>query len=133
MARGGYTFAEMRQMDSTEILFLLHYQNLAQKEQQEFISSALGIVWNKKDMVEHVNESGNSSSKPLEKLFIPLSVAVNPDILDYVKKQFKVSDKKRGPVFIGGGEYMPKGNEVVNSMEDLSKEDFLKLIGKGGR
>jgi hypothetical protein len=132
MARGGYTFAEMRQMDSTEILFLLHYQNLAQKEQQEFISSALGIVWNKKDMVENENSS-SSPSKPLEKLFIPLSVAVNPDILDYVKKQFKVSDKKKCPVYIGGGEYMPRGNEVVNSMEDLSKEDFLKLIGKGGR
>lgn len=127
MARGGYTFEQIRQMDNTQLLYLHHYQILVQKEQQEFLSSALGIVWDKKSLLE---KTEGDSSTPIEKLFIPLSVAVNPDILDYVKAQFKMSTNSKGPVHIGGGEYMPKPNEVVTSMGDLSKEDFLKLLGK---
>lgn len=130
MARGGYTFDQIRQMDDVEIMFLYHYQNLLQKEQQEFMSTALGIIWDKKDMIK----SMGSDDGAVDKLFIPLSVAVNPDILDYVKKQFKISDKKsKKPAFIGGGEYMPKANEVVSSMEELSKEEFMKLVGQVGR
>lgn len=130
MARGGYTFDQIKQMDNTEIMFLYHYQNLLQREQQEFMSTALGIIWDKKSMAKSMGDEGGS----LEKLFIPLSVAVNPDILDYVKKQFKLTDKKsKKQAFIGGGEYMPKSNEVVSSMEDLSKEDFMKLIRQVGR
>ena len=128
MARGGYTFEQMKQMNETEILFLYHYQNLLQKEQQEFISTALGIVWDKSSLAK----STESGSGDFNKLFIPLSVAINPDILDYVKKQFKVSDKGKS-AFIGGGEYMPKANEVVSSMEELSKDDFLKLVGQVGK
>ena len=127
MARGGYTFEQIKQMDNTQLLYLHHYQLLLQKDQQEFLSTALGIVWDKKSLVE---KTENDSSKPIEKLFIPLSVAVNPDILDYVKAQFKMTTSAKGPVFIGGGEYTPKPHEVVTSMSDLSKEDFMKLMGK---
>ena len=117
-------------MDTTQILFLHHYQTLVQREQQDFLSTALGIVWDKKNLIANITDE--KSTTPLEKLFIPLSVAVNPEILDYVKKQFKMSTSgsNNKPPFIGGGEYMPKSNEVIHSLGDLPKNEFLKMIGK---
>lgn len=129
MARGGYTFEQVREMSYTELLFLHHYQEMVKNEQQEFIVNALGVVWDKESLVSKLNVG--TENKPIEKLFIPLSVAVNPDILDYVRKQFNVNSKKpSGPVFIGGGEYMPRPGEEVRSMGDLSKDEFMRLIGR---
>jgi len=128
MARGNYTFEQIQQMDTMQIYFLHHYQEVVKNEEQGYLASALGIIWDKEILTEKLT----SSSKPLEKLFIPLSVAINPDILDYVKKQFNMSSSKKssGPAYIGGGDYMPKSNEVINSLGDMSKDDFMRMIGK---
>ena len=128
MARGNYTFEEIRKMSDIELLFLQHYQELIKKEQEEFFISSLGIVWDKKSFEEKLEKD----NKPIEKLFIPLSVAVNPDILDYVKKQFNVS-KIGKSTMIGGGEYMPRPGEEIISMGELSKDEFMKLIGRRSR
>ena len=132
MARGGYTFDQIKQMSNIELWFLHHYQELVKKEQQEFIVDSLGIVWDKSSFKDKLD----TGKKQIEKLFIPLSVAINPDLLTYVKKQFNIADssqKSKGPAYIGGGEYMPKTNEVVNSLGDLSKDDFMQMIGKKSR
>ena len=129
MARGGYTFEQMQQMDIVEILFLHHYQELNKNMYEEFITQALGVVWDKKDIIEKPN-SQKDSKIDRDKLFIPLSVAINPEIMDFVKKQFNVQGKSKGPAYVGGGTYMPKPNEVISPMDDLSKEEFLKLLGR---
>jgi len=129
MVRGGYTFDQIVKMDFTEILFLHHYQELNKRMNEEFITQALGILWNKEDFIE---KSGKAkANKNFSQLFIPLSMAINPDIQEYVKKQFHVSNKPSGtPAYIGGGSYMPKPNEVVNSLDALSKDEFMKMIGR---
>ena len=96
---------------------------------EEFITQALGVVWDKKDIIEKPN-SQKDSKIDRDKLFIPLSVAINPEIMDFVKKQFNVQGKSKGPAYVGGGTYMPKPNEVISPMDDLSKEEFLKLLGR---
>jgi len=125
MARGNYTFDEIRKMSDIELLFLQHYQEIIKKEQEEFFINSLGIVWDKKSFEEKLETGGKS----IEKLFIPLSVAVNPDILDYVKKQFNISKKGKSSI-VGGGDYLPKPGEEIISMGELSKEEFMQLIGK---
>jgi len=145
MVRGGYTFEQIRKMDSTEILFLHHYQELNKRMYEDFVTQALGIVWDRKDFIEkkvevgEVGEAGKAGEagatqqrKIPDKLFIPLSMAINPDINEYVKRQFNVSGgiPSGRPPWIGGGSYAPKPNEVVHSIGDLSKNEFLKMIGK---
>jgi len=130
MVRGGYTFDQIVKMDFTEILFLHHYQELNKRMTEEFITQALGILWNKEDFIEQSGEKAKAN-KNFSQLFIPLSMAINPDIQEYVKKQFNVSNKPSGkPNYIGGGSYMPKPNEVVNSLDALSKDEFMKMIGR---
>ena len=128
MSRGGYTFEQIRQMSETEILFLYHYQELLRQQDQEFLTNALGVIWEKENLVGKLE----SDNQKIEKLFIPLSVAINPEILDYVKKQFNLGGKSKatGPAYVGGGEYMPKPNEEIKPMSDLSKDEFMRLIGR---
>ena len=131
MARGGYTFNEIREMDPLEVLYLYHYQELSLKEQQGFLTNALGVVWDKSIFTEQVATTG-TESKPTNEIFIPLSLAINPNVMEFVKAQFGMGPSGKGgkTPMIAGGEYSPKANEVITSMAELSKEDFLKLLGK---
>jgi hypothetical protein len=120
-------------MDSLEVLYLYHYQELSLKEQQGFLTNALGVVWDKSIFTEQI--STDKSSKPTNEIFIPLSLAINPNVMDFVKAQFGMGPSGKGgkAPMIAGGEYSPKSGEVITSMADLSKEDFLKMMGKGSR
>lgn len=138
MARGPYTFEEMRNMTSKEVLFLYHYQELALKEKQQYLSNVLGVVWERDTLLRQMG-SGSSSdgtpSEPLKELFIPLSVAIAPNVMDFVKEQFGLSGGsvsggvEKNP-YIGGGEYIPKKGEVIRSMASLSKDEFMQLLGR---
>lgn len=141
MARGGYTPDEIRKMDELEIMFIFHHQEMAIYEQQNFLTSILGVVWDKNSLVESMAESKTKTKRVLDKLFIPLSLAINPDVMDFVQTQFGMGGKA-GKVsndgvianpFIAGGEYMPKPGEKVMSMDNMTKEDFMSLLGKGER
>lgn len=141
MARGGYTPDEIRKMDELEIMFIFHHQEMAIYEQQNFLTSILGVVWDKNSLIESMAESKNKTKRALDKLFIPLALAINPDVMDFVQTQFgmggkagKVSnDGVIGNPFIAGGEYMPKAGETIMSMDNMNKEDFMSLLGKGER
>jgi hypothetical protein len=122
-------------MTDLEIMFLYHYQELAIKEQQQYLSSILGVVWDKATLVKQMTAGGDDSAKKesLNKLFIPLALAVNPEVLDFVKSQFGMatgSNEGTTSTYIAGGEYVPKKNEVIRPMSDLSKEEFMKLLGR---
>jgi hypothetical protein len=135
MARGGYTFEQIRQMSQMEVMFLYYYQDLAIKEQQKYLTNILGIIWNRNTLVQQTSES-SGESKPINELFIPLSLAINPEVLDFIKTQFGMGKDGVAPggevnkAYIGGGEYQPKKGEVIKSMSEMSKEDFMKLLGK---
>lgn len=133
MARGGYTFDDIRQMSTSEITFLYHYQRLVVQEQQQFLVSTLGVVWDRESVSQVSAESGSNSTPaaPLTKLFIPLSLAINPDVADFVKSQFGVSGASPGKApYIAGGDYIPKSNENIVSMGELSRDEFLEMIGR---
>jgi len=143
MARGGYTPNEIRQMEYLEIMFIYHHQEMSIYEQQTFLTNILGVIWEKDSILGSIEESKKRSvvKQTLEKLFIPLSLAINPDVMDFVQAQFGVGSKKgnvssdgviKNP-YIAGGDYMPKPGEVIMSTENMSKDDFLNLIGKGSR
>ena len=139
MARGNYTYDDIREWSSEEVYFVYHYQELQVRQQQDFFASAMGIVWDKKQMLAMAAKGGEESGKPgkpIEKVFVPLSAAINPQIIEFVKGMFGLGGEGSLPAptsqghYIGGGEYSPKKGEKVVSMSTLSKRDFLALLGR---
>lgn len=125
MARGGYTPQEIRQMSDEEILFIYHYQLKAEHERVDLIGRMLGTTW---DLEEILANRKSSDGAVNNKLLIPLTVAVNPKIMEYVHKQ--ADNVNIQQAYIGGGEYQVKKGEKIKSMGELSKDEFLKMIGK---
>lgn len=128
MARGNYTPDEIRRMSDLDIAFLAHYQNLVEEEKQKFFTDALGIIWHRDDFLK----SGEAKPKMVQdKVFLPLSQIIKPEILEGVRKLFGLTDdgKEKAP-HVGGGEYIPKKGEQIQSMEHLSKEEFKRMMGR---
>jgi len=114
-------------MSSDELLFLNHYQELNMKEQQKFITDVLGVVFDAKSFEDRSEYQGRSKDSVL----IPLSMAINPKILEWAKEHFQSGGGTKNP-HIAGGTYQPAPGEVVKSMADMSKEDFLQMVGAAG-
>lgn len=125
MARGGYTPEQVRGMTDEEIYFINHYQILQQKNLTESLGKMLGVIWD----IDEVRKNAEKSSDDINsnRLITPLTMVINPQILDVIKKQKTVKETSN---FIGGGDYISKSGEKVMSMGDLSKEEFYKMIGK---
>ena len=92
------------------------------------LGTMLGTNWDLKQMNNQAPEN-SENSEPSDQLMIPLAIAINPKILEYVKSQAgKVGTSK---TYIGGGEYTPTDGEVVKSTASLSDDAFLALLGRG--
>lgn len=125
MARGGYTFREVKGMSALELRFLYHYQTKMEKEKMDSLVSVLGVYW---DLEEYnKRHSGGNTNNDSKSLFIPLSVAINPQVLEYVKAEANKIGKVSS---VAGGEYKPAQGEQIKSMADMDKDEFLKMVGR---
>ena len=119
-------------MSELDIQFLSHYQGLVESENQKFITDVLGVLWDAEEFKQSEHTDGAGGSQFPDKLFIPLSMAINSELITSVKEAMGITKGKgkasKAP-FIGGGDHMPKKGEVYKSMGDLSKEDFKQMIG----
>ena len=133
MARGGYTPDDIRKMTYEEILFIHHYQNRTDEERQNFLNTVLGVVWSAEEFIEKPQPAGARppvDTGPPDKMFIPLSMAINPELVQRVKESLGLAKGgNAGKSVIGGGDYMPKENEVIHSMADMSKAEFKRMMG----
>lgn len=125
MARGGYTPSQIRDMTDEEIHFVNHYQTLNQRNVIEQIGKLLGVIWD----IDEIKDNSKKESDEINsnRLILPLSMVINPQILDVIKKQKTVKETSK---YIGAGEYIAKSNEKIMSMGDLTKDEFYKMIGK---
>jgi hypothetical protein len=128
MARGGYTPDQIKNMTQDELYFIYYYQNKVDDAKISSLSEILGVMFDF-DRQDFSDSSPQEHRSPSNKLYVPLSFILQPD---FAKKIAEMSKSKAGKKvsFIGGGEYKPKQNESVVSMADMSKDDFLKFIGK---
>lgn len=128
MARGNYTPDEIKRMSDLDIAFLSHYQNLVESERQKFWTDALGIIWNRKDLLNNRANSGVKVHK--DTMYIPLSTIIDGQLLERIREGFGLTKEGNKPTpHIGGGEYIPSAGENIQSMEHFSKEDFKKMFG----
>lgn len=125
MARGGYTVRDLIDMTDEQISFIYHYQNLVEQKREDFLASALGVMWSKEDF-----KKGEGSGPPPDKVFLPLSVALNPNVSSYVSGLFGMSGTSGEKASAPPEGYRPEEGEEVVSMSSLDKDSFLKMIGK---
>ena len=106
---------------------LLHYTAywLAKREADWFekLGNLLGTTWTR-EQVEKLVSTKKSAVIP-GSVFLPLSLAVNPDLTDWLKQMFRVGQGQQ----IGGGEYVPGAGEEVQELGDLPKDEWMQWIG----
>lgn len=107
-------------MDPTEILYLHYHQDLVEQDRMRAYMKALGILWDRYE----VKEANLRDSDESDEIMIPLALAINPKILDLVKKERSNKPMKRTY-----GDGTPIEGEV-KSLGDLTKEDFYRMIGQ---
>jgi len=89
----------------------------------------LGVIWEAEEFNKPQVVNNTNTGKP-DRIFIPLSMAVNPEIITTIKENLGLTkDGKKARTFVGGGDYVPKDGEQITSMGDLSKGDFKKMMG----
>lgn len=125
MARGGYTFDDIKNMSPEEVLYLYHYQNMAERSRFDELGAMLGVIWNLEEQKQQAAVAAAGAPAP-KTMFIPLSVAINPKILDMVYK------KSGAESTVGGTDFKPPEGEnaLVKPMADMSKDDFLRMLGR---
>lgn len=125
MARGNYTFDQVRRMSNEELMFLEYWQAKVEKEKTDYIERMIGVSWDLKAFKESIDSTTSSSGNG--QLFIPLSLAVNPELYTYLEKQSE--NEGSSSTWVGGGEYKPQSGESIKSVSEIPKDDFLKMIG----
>lgn len=122
LARGHYTPNEIREFNTDELMFAYHYQNLAEDRFFDRLSYLLGVYYNVDDL--KAMTKGDKAGKQSGRLFFPLTSVIRPELMDQLRQQYSSS------TIIGQGDYSVGPGEKIVSMGELSKEDFLKLIGR---
>lgn len=121
-------------MTAIEIAYIHHYQEKLESERWDKLQNILGTNWDLETLRRANAAPSAASSGPLKNYFIPLAMAVNPEIYQYVMelatgKKSPNSSSGDGKPIVGGGEYMAKSGESIKSTSELSKDQFLSLLG----
>jgi hypothetical protein len=125
VARGGYTLKQVSEMEPEEILYIHYHQDLMDQNRFKSLFKAMGVLWNKSDL-DAVKDK-NAEEIDSDEIFIPLSMVINPKVLDLVKSNRKAKDS---PKLLGDGSAIPVELGEVRSMSDLPKEEFYRMIGQ---
>jgi hypothetical protein len=84
----------------------------------------LGTIWTRDQIKQMV--SSKETSVVASEVFIPLAQGINPELIDGLKKTFRVHEGN----FIGGGEYRQETGEEIVNLGDLSREEFLRFANQ---
>lgn len=89
----------------------------------------LGLVWRREDLLQSISKNKDITvdAAPPQKLFYPLSLLVNPDLFQSLKKVFELEapgETKEGMSHVPAG---------AIPMTVLSKDEFIRRMGMGGQ
>jgi hypothetical protein len=99
--------------------FTAHWLQKREADVSEMVMRLLGTSWSR----EEVQRMADNKSAPPDEVFLPLAMAVNPELGEQLREMFRVG---KG-AFIGGGEYLPGQGEQVVGLGDLPVDQFKRL------
>jgi hypothetical protein len=118
-------WSEISQLNSVQLSFLYFWVKKFQMEQEHKMGRILGTRWTVREIRQAGKKNnpgqGSKTYKDDEEINIPLSLAINPELLEGLVTLV-------GGAKVGGGEYTPQAGEEVVELSSLSKEDFQKVI-----
>jgi hypothetical protein len=120
------TFVELSRNEEL-LRFTAYWLQRRDEEQQRSWLRALGVTWSRDDVEAMFSEK---PTRPSDSVFIPLAMAINPQIREALKQMFGAH---KG-AFVGGGEYVPgPGEQIVELDENVSREEFLRMARAAGQ
>lgn len=99
--------------------FTVHWLQKREGEVVDLAMRLLGTSWSRED----VQKMMDNKAAPPDEVFLPLSMAVNPELGEQLREMFRVG---KG-AYIGGGEYLPQPGEQVVNLGDLPVDRFKQL------
>jgi len=109
-------------MSHLELCYTVYWLRKAEEDYWERFGRTLGVIWHREDIDNMMKDEKNKT--PTDTVFLPLSMVMQPNIVDALKKMFGNNRSK-----IGSGDYVPKAGEEIVELGDFDKETFKKLIG----
>jgi hypothetical protein len=100
-------------------MFMDFWQAQNQQKDMRELARMLGVLWTREDAEQDDVDVKKIRARPNE-LRIPLACAIEPGIVDVVKKYF---GKRKG---IGSPEWADHSDVV--DMFDVSREEYLKFV-----
>jgi hypothetical protein len=120
------------------LLFVFHWLSKVEEDTWDRLGKHLGTLWDRESLVALRDATGNSSGPSQNRIFVPLSLSINPELPDALlgKKSGNASpgEPASTPSRSDGlhtAMAMPEGDEVVN-MGDLPKNEFFGLVSQAG-
>jgi hypothetical protein len=119
------------------LLFAYHWLSKVEEDTWNRLGNHLGTLWDREALLALQSEVSGSGT-PQNRIFVPLSLSINPELPDALLGKSKgrtTSPGEHGSPNKGDGLHtemaMPEGAEVVN-MGDLPKEEFFGLVASAG-
>ena len=129
MAKTGWTLEYINSLPSEHLLYSYHWIKKVERDQWDILSSHLGTVWNIEDLRKLKNNEANPASSSSSVIFVPLSLVMNPGLVEGLLNRGNNSKPGQPSLPLGDSlaTDMALPKDVV-PMSTLSKEDFLKLV-----
>ncbi len=121
-------------------MFCYHWCKKVESDQWDNLGLQLGTMWSRSELLR-LSEAKPGAKEGSDRIFVPLSLVINPDLVDGLLQRAKKSENQ--PTSTSGetplpsgdglntGMSLPVGEEVVN-MAELPKDEFLNLIKSSG-
>ena len=112
------TDPRFRELSSNDLLlrFTVHWLRKRESDLMNWATKVLGVVWSR-DEVRQMSKTSMIG----DEVFIPLSIAVNNDLPEHLKKMFSSSGSQ-----IGGGDYKPAPGEEIVELGEMPVDEFKR-------
>ncbi len=141
MANTGWKFNYINSLPEEHLIFAFHYLKKKDDDYWARFGAHMGTVWDREEL-ERLTSAPSGSPSRDRRVFVPLSLVVNPDLPEALLGKGKANKQSgsspRGteealPASDGlqTGMSLPLGTEIVN-MANLPKEKFMEIIRQSG-
>jgi len=137
LAKTGWKLDYINRLPEDHLLFAYHYLRKADEDYWNNFGRHLGTLWDL-DSLRQLQTAPEGVSGQNSLVFVPLSLVVDPQLPEHLlgktekstQTQQSSSSMPRGDG-LHTGMALPSDTEVIN-MAELSKAEFLSLIGNSG-